>query len=488
MSYPDLVSRFWQDIAGWAVLLNIVLTLFTLLCVLNLKREPMSAIAWSLTVVVLPFVGPFLFGVFGYQSIHHPVERRLTRRRAYRMLTAPPTGEAKALDAPPAIPKRWEVLAKLASRSEGFAPTAGNAVKLFHETEPAYEAMLEAIAAATHHIHMQFFIVRPDDSGRRFIEALSAACRRGVEVRFLYDSVGSFTLPSSRLRELRRAGGRVAAFLPVLNPAYRLRINLRNHRKILIVDGRIAFSGGLNIGDEYLGKCPKFGYWRDSFFRVEGPAVESYQHVFLEDWHYGTEEVVRGEAYYPKFAALPGNSILQVVHSGPDSEYKAIRETYFAGILRGRKRIWIASPYFVPDPGLRDVLVFAGRAGVDVRFLSLFRPDKWAPFLAARYYWTDLLAAGVKVYQYARGMMHSKYVLVDGEWGSMGTANMDNRSLYLNYEVNCLVYDPAVVADMEGAFLKDLEWSVRLDAKVYASRPVAARLAENAARLLSPVL
>jgi cardiolipin synthase A/B len=179
---------------------------------------------------------------------------------------------------------------------------------------------------------------------------------------------------------------------------------------------------------------------------------------------------------------------VQVVHSGPDSEYKAIRETYFAGILRGRKRVWIASPYFVPDPGLRDALILAGRAGVDVRFLGLFRPDKWIPFLAARFYWTDLLAAGVKVYQYSRGMMHSKFMLIDGEWASVGTANTDNRSLYLNYEVNCLVYDPAVVAELEAAFLRDLEWSVRLDPGIYAARPLAAKLAENAARLMSPVL
>ncbi|HJZ57485.1 MAG TPA: phospholipase D-like domain-containing protein, partial [Gemmataceae bacterium] len=208
----------------------------------------------------------------------------------------------------------------------------------------------------------------------------------------------------------------------------------------------------------------------------------------LEDWYFAAEEAVTGKEYYPRIAELPGRSPVQVVHSGPDTEYKAIRETYFAGILRGRKRVWIASPYYVPDPGLRDALVLAGRAGVDVRFLGLFRPDKWVPFLAARYYWDELLAAGVKVYQYARGMMHSKYVLVDGEWASIGTANTDNRSLFLNFEVNCLIYDAAAVAILEEQFLKDLEWSVRLDPAVFAARPLASRLAENAARLMSPVL
>jgi cardiolipin synthase len=489
MSYPDFIARFWQDIAGWAVLLNVVLTVATLLWVMHLKREPMSAIAWCLAVLMLPFLGPALFALFGYQTIHRPIEKRKRRRRAYRELAQDAPAEANPGGGSPPVdvPARWEVLARLAHHPDGFPVTAGNHLSFYQTGGPAYAAMLEAIAGAQHHVHIEFFIFRPDESGRRFIDALVAAAKRGVEVRFLYDSVGSYALSSRMLRELRAAGGKVAAFLPLLNPLYRVRINLRNHRKILVVDGRTAFTGGLNIGNEYVGESPKFGYWRDTHFRIAGPAAESLQRVFLEDWHFATNEPVRGADYYPR-APFPGTSPVQVVHSGPDSEYKAIRETYFAGILRGRKRVWIASPYFVPDAGLRDALVLAAREGVDVRFLGLFRPDKWVPFLAARYYWGDLLAAGVKVYQYARGMMHSKYVLVDGEWASVGTANTDNRSLHLNYEVNCLVYDAAAVAELEEHYLNDLEWSVRLDPGVFATRPFASRLAENAARLLSPVL
>lgn len=484
------LDRFWQDVAGWLFLLEVVITVGTLVAVLHLKREPMSAIAWSLAVILLPGLGPLLFLVFGYQTVHRPIRRRRRRKEAYRSLAAdaPPPAQPGDGAPPVAIPRRWDVLARLAHHADGYPVTAGNRVELYHHGDPAYAAMLAAVEAARHHVHIEFFIFRPDDSGRRFIAALAAAARRGVEVRFLYDSVGSFTLSARLLRDLRAAGGKLAAFLPLLNPIYRFRVNLRNHRKILVADGRVGFTGGLNIGDEYLGKVPKFGYWRDTHLRVEGPAVESLQRVFLEDWHYATEEPARGPAYYPTHAPHPGTSPVQIVHSGPDAEYKAIRETYFAGILRGRKRVWIASPYCVPDAGLRDALILAGRAGVDVRFLGLFRPDKWLPFLAARYYWSELLAAGVKVYQYTRGMMHSKYVLVDGEWASVGTANLDNRSLLLNYEVNALVYDPAVVAELEEHFLRDLEWAVRIDPDVFAHRPFVSRLAENAARLLSPVM
>jgi len=489
MSFADFLDRFWQDVAGWLFLLEVVVTAGTLVWVLHLKRNPMSAIAWSLTVLMLPLLGPVLFALFGSQTIRRPLVRRQKRRKAYRKLTADAPDDAKTGEATaePAVPPRWAVLARLAHHADGFPVTGGNALAFYHHGDPAYAAMLDAIGRAKHHVHIEFFIFRPDDSGRRFIAALVSAAKRGIEVRFLYDSVGSYALSSRLLADLQQAGGKVAAFLPLLNPLYRLRINLRNHRKILVVDGRTAFTGGLNIGDEYLGKSPKFGYWRDTHFRVDGAAVHALQQVFLEDWHFATDDPVRGAVYHPP-AESPGTSLVQVVHSGPDADYKAIRETYFAGILRGRKRVWIASPYFVPDPGLLDALVLAGRSGVDVRFLGLFRPDKWVPFLAARFYWADLLAAGVKVYQYARGMMHSKYMLVDGEWASVGTANADNRSLYLNYEVNCLLYDPAAVAELEEHYLKDLEWSVRLDPAVYATRPFAARLAENAARLMSPVL
>jgi cardiolipin synthase A/B len=306
-------------------------------------------------------------------------------------------------------------------------------------------------------------------------------------VRLLVDSMGSYNLPSRLLRGLRREGGQVASFLPIINP---LRVNLRNHRKVLVVDGHTGFAGGLNIGDEYLGKNPKFGYWRDTHFRLDGPAVGGLQHTFLEDWYFTTNEAVKGGVYFPAqvYRHTPGTTLAQVVASGPDDDFKAIRETYVAAIIRARKRVWIASPYFVPDPGLRDALLLAARSGVDVRFLGLYRPDKWLPFLAARYYWTDMLAAGVKVYQYARGMMHSKFVLVDGEWASVGSANTDNRSLYLNFELNCQFFDPAVVRELEDAYLRDLEVSVRLDPEVYATRPFIGRLAENACRLFSPVL
>jgi cardiolipin synthase len=211
------------------------------------------------------------------------------------------------------------------------------------------------------------------------------------------------------------------------------------------------------------------------------------QRVFTEDWDFAAGESLYDRCYFPA-PGTAGPFMVQVIDSGPDREQKGIREIYFAAILQAQRRVWIASPYFVPDPGLLDALCLAGYLGVDVRLLGLFHPDKWVPFFAARYYWNDVLRAGVKVYQYTKGMMHSKVVLVDDDWASVGTANMDNRSLYLNFEVNCLVYSRAAVAELEQAFERDLRVSIQLDPRVYARRPLPGRLLDNACRLMSPVL
>lgn len=473
MSFNDFIPADWQDVAGWLFLAEVLLTVGTLLAVMHLKREPQSAIAWSLLVLLVPLLGSCLFLVFGIQTVHY----RLKRHRSRRL------GKVKHR-APDEVPEPWDVLARLGQDTDGFPATGGNAVELYHVGAPAFEAMLAAVERAEHHVHAQTFIIRADATGAKFIDALCACARRGVEVRFLVDSVGSYAFPSRLLRRVRDAGGKAATFLPLRGP---LRVNLRNHRKLLIVDGHTGFCGGLNVADEYLGEHPKFGYWRDTHFRVRGPVVHGLQHTFLNDWHFTTEEAPTGARYFPNEKPT-GNALAQVVASGPDAEYKAIRETYVAAVLRARKRVWVASPYFVPDAGFRDALQLAARAGVDVRLLGLFRPDKWLPFLAARYYWTDMLAAGVKVYQYTRGMMHAKYVLADGEWASVGSANADNRSLFLNFECNCQFFDADVVTQLEDAYTNDLKDAVRLDKDVYANRPLVGRLAENAARLFSPVL
>src|SRR5262249_55661536 len=261
----------------------------------------------------------------------------------------------------------------------------------------------------------------------------------------------------------------------------------RPRRRTRVWEARERSWAGLTVGAESLGRVPPSGPGRAPPLPREAPAVADLQRVFAEDWDFAAGERLTSADYFTPPAAA-GPIRVQVIESGPDRELKGIREIYFAAILRARRRVWIASPYFVPDAGLRDALRLAGYMGIDVRLLCQYHPDKCVPQYAARYYWEEMLQAGVKVYQYTAGMMHSKVVLVDDSWASVGSANLDNRSLHLNFEVNCLFYAGEAVAELEAAYLRDLSQSIRLDRGVYARRPFAGRLLENACRLLSPVL
>jgi cardiolipin synthase len=289
------------------------------------------------------------------------------------------------------------------------------------------------------------------------------------------------------IRPLVEAGGQVCGSLPV-NPLRSLfQLNFRNHRKIVVIDGAIGFTGGMNIGDEYLGKDRYFGYWRDTFLRIDGPGVAALQRVFIEDWAFATREPLNEERYFPPLEGQ-GRHAVQVVDSGPDQEPNSLRELYFAALLEAKRRLWIASPYFVPDAGMLDALRLACLRGVDVRLLCLSRPDHFVSFYAGRYYWSDLLGYGARVYTYVRGMMHSKIVLVDDDWALVGTANLDNRSLHLNFELSCVLFSRDLIGDLVTRFERDLEESRPLDAETFERRGLAVRLVENACRLFSPIL
>jgi cardiolipin synthase A/B len=470
----------WASITGALALFNIALAAGTVFWVLTVKREPTSAIAWCLLVVFLPIFGSLFFVLFGYQSVHVPLKRK--RRHAEEFRTRPDAPESQDPQC------GYEGLAGLACRLGARPMVEGNAVELYHDGAAAFDAMIAAIRSAKHHIHMQFFIARSDESGKRFMTALAECARAGVEVRFLYDAVGSWRLHNRVLKILTEAGGKALPYLTLVNPIRRrIQINLRNHRKILVVDGKVGFTGGLNLGDEYLGRVPFFGPWRDTFVRIKGPAVHGLQRVFAEDWDFSADEELRTAKYYPTVRKT-GTAKVQVAWSGPDQDIKTIREVYFAAIMRARSRVWLATPYFVPDAGLVDSLCLAARMGRDVRVLCPFRPDKWLPHLAGRFYWAELLRAGAKVYQYTNGFLHAKVLMVDDTWSSVGSVNFDNRSLFLNFEATCLIESTEVQMELERAFLRDLESSIRLDQITFAHRPFVAKMAENACRLLSPVL
>jgi cardiolipin synthase len=474
------VFEYWPHVTILGTL-NVLALVVVIPYVLLTKKEPATAVAWVLLVLLVPLLGSMIFWLFGYNYLLSRVKRQRRQRPLLR------ERQAKARAAVADEPAEEQELASLARRYLAFPARGGNAVTLYHETSEAYAALLTAIEAAKHHIHLEFFIFRSDETGLRLLEQLTRKAKEGVQVRFLYDAMGSVHLRQRALGPLRSAGGQVFAFLPINPLRSRIQINLRNHRKIMVTDGHVAFTGGMNIGDDYLGRSPRFSYWRDTFMRVEGEAASDLQRIFCEDWDFAVHETLDQEEYYPA-GSEAGSDVVQVAASGPDQEVNTIRELYFIAFLAARERLWVASPYTIPDAGLTDALRLARRRGVDVRILTISRPDHFVSFYAGRSYWSDLLSMGVKIYLYTKGMMHSKLVLVDGKFASVGSANLDNRSLHLNFEAGCLLYNSSRVAELEAAFLRDLEESRPLLASEYERRSPLARAAENACRLVSPIL
>jgi cardiolipin synthase len=477
------LSNFWSHFTFSAVLyVAILVTVIPL--VLLTKKEPTSAVAWCLAVLLMPLVGALLFWFFGYNRVHRQI-RRKRKHHAHYQESHPPQKRGADREAP-TDPAASEI-AKQALRANAYPASGGNAVALYHDTTEAYQELLNAVSLATHHIHLEFFSIHGDESGTRLLDLLAEKARAGVQVRLLLDAVGSLYLRRRALQNLVGAGGKKAIFFPLNRLRSLVQVNMRNHRKIVVVDGRIGFTGGMNIGDSYLGKDPYFGYWRDTFVRIDGPAVAGLQRTFTEDWDFTTQEALTGPPYFPDLAAA-GDAVVQVAAAGPDQAVNCIREIYFMGMAGARQRLWIASPYFVPDQGLLDALRLACYRGADVKLLTIQRPDHYLSFYAGRYYFSELLDMGVRVHLYHKGMMHSKFMLVDGGWALVGSANLDIRSLRLDFEAGVLLHTPAQVAQMEAAFEHDLADAETLDAKSFAARSLGIRLVENACRLLAPAL
>jgi cardiolipin synthase len=476
-----MLYEYWPHLTIALSVLDFTLIAIFLPWVLLSKKDATVTVAWCLLVIFLPLLGALFFWVFGHNYLLRRVRHQRSERAGRRKHHPHPDG-------PPHHDDRGEYdLGELAERVNAYPVRRGNALTVYHETEAAFAALLDSVGEARHYIHLEYFILRSDGTGDRLLELLAQKAKEGVEVRLLFDAMGSLHLKRHTLRPLQEAGGQTASFLP-LNPLHSLiRVNLRNHRKITIVDGRVGFTGGMNIGDEYLGKNPVLGYWRDCFLRLEGPAVADLQRVFREDWEFTRRETLPEEKYAPPQPAA-GAAAVQIADSGPDQEINTIREIYFLAIVSARRRLWIASPYLVPDNGLFDALRAARYRGVDVRILTLLRPDHYISYYAGLYYAADLLEYGVQIYLYRKGMMHAKLMMVDGRWGIIGSANLDNRSLHLNFEIGCILHDAEQVAQLETAYQHDLEDAVPLDRHTLEQRSLASRALENACRLFTPIL
>lgn len=353
-----------------------------------------------------------------------------------------------------------------------------------------YGELLGLIEEARDHIHGQFFILDVDVVGKRFIHALASRARAGVRVRLLLDAVGSWRALRQIVRPLRKAGGEVAEFLPALPLHRKWSAHLRNHRKLLIGDGRAAFTGGMNIGERYMRLRAGPGLWRDSAVIIEGTAVRDLQAIFLDDWAFATEEVrPEGNLFpvLPPLAGEPADGLLQVVASGPDRAMRPIYQGVFTAFTLARTRIWIATPYFVPDEAISTCLENAALRGVDVRLIVPEKSDLKSVKLAGRSYFDDLMRAGVKIYHYLPTNLHSKVLIIDEDIGVVGSSNVDIRSFFLNFELGVFFYGRKEIDALAAGFEIDLSFSAELDPAAFGRRPRLVRLLEDTSRIFSPL-
>ncbi|MFD0960647.1 cardiolipin synthase [Paenibacillus chungangensis] len=478
-----------QNLSLLIMLLNISLAVTIIFLE---RRNATSTWAWVMVLFFIPVLGFIMYLILG---------QKIKRRKLNKLLgdnqriIEEEYGKQMAMFASRGYPfedrdfAKYQDMIYMNLLSSYALYTDNNEIEIYTDGNRKFDALLEDIAAATHHIHMVYYIVRDDALGRRLVKALAEKATQGIEVRFLYDHIGSSALPRRFFRELRAAGGREVAFFPSRIPYLNLKINYRNHRKLVIIDGKVGYIGGFNIGDEYLGLNKHFGEWRDTHLKVKGNAVLQMQAQFLMDWNLafpGKIELL--EHYFPVGGERQGHIGMQLVASGPDSEEQQIKNAYVKMIYSAERTICLQTPYFVPDESLLTSLRIAAQSGVDVRIMMPSKPDHFFVYWASRSYMGELLASGIKVYLYKRGFLHAKTLVIDSKVASVGTANLDIRSFKLNFEINAFIYDRDTSNRLMDIFRQDEKHCHLLTAEEYAARPLFQRMKESVSRLLSPIL
>jgi cardiolipin synthase len=452
------------------------------------NRHPTQTITWLVVLGSFPLVGFIFYLLFGRNYRKEKMFRKKYFLDKQAFLTVEGENDPGRMEEHGLMEEHQGKLFTLAQKLGNSPISFNTATKVLTNGDETFEQILKELKKAKHHIHLAYYIVRHDHIGQEIKKILIAKSMEGVKIRFLYDAVGSWQLSKKYINELKNAGIETVSFGPVKLPFLNNKFNFRNHRKIIVIDGNIGFVGGLNIGDEYLGRNKEIGFWRDTHLMLKGEAVRTLQLIFLQDWYYMTSHSFLTAEYLSPQLDHKKHGGVQLIAGGPDNEWSVIKNIFFSMIASAQKTVWIASPYFIPDEDIFSALKVAALSGVDVRLLVPNRPDKRIVFHASRSYFPELLEAGVKVFEYERGFMHSKIVIVDHELASIGTSNMDMRSFHLNFEVNAFLYRTNSTQELVRDYLNDLKFAKQLELKTFQKRHFGLRLLESTARLLSPLL
>ena len=451
------------------------------------NRQPAKTMAWALVIFFIPVVGIIFYLFFG---INHRRERLVSQRSLDQLAKRSMLNFVEQEDF--RVPDRQRQLVDLFINQSMSLPFKDNQIDIITDGYAFFPELLKDIAGAQHHIHLDLYIIEDDALGRMIADALMDKARQGVEVRLIYDDVGCWKVGHRFFERLRDAGVEVAPFLPVRFPSFTSKANYRDHRKIIVIDGRIGYVGGMNVALRYV-KGTGRQSWRDTMWRLTGGAVYALQRAFLVDWYFVDRTLITDRQYYPPRdhdeRSVVNNCVVQVVTSGPTAHYPEIMQGYVRTILAARRYVYIETPYFLPNEPVLFALKTAAVGGVDVRIICPLDPEAFFIDWASRSYLRELHEAGAKVYLYQAGFMHAKTMVTDDTLSTCGSTNLDIRSFENNFEVNAFVYDEGIALRMKKVFLDDQKQSVELSEVPRRSHPrFGARLLESLTRLVSPLL
>lgn len=486
----DYINTTWL---WWTITIAYVLVVFSVICVVvSENRNPVKSLAWVTVLLVVPAVGLLLYLFFGRNIQSKRIISRRNRRKLKKLIEQP-----RYTGPHPRHSQGVEQVVNLVESLQGSPFYSENTVEIFNNGTDKFNALLADIAAATDYINLQYYIIADDKIGRRVADALKERARAGVKVRLIYDSVGSFKMRRKSIKALRKAGIEAYPFFEVVFPPFGTRVNWRNHRKLVIIDGVVGYIGGMNIADRYIDGGKAFDVWRDLHLRVRGPGVSSLQQSFAVDWNFMGQPLLEQTADRSEIAGRFPDRLsqgiargvdLQLLTGGPVNLWMNLTLTFQKIIATARKTVYLQTPYFLPSEGLLHALQIAALSKVDVRIMLPRKSDsdmlRWASFS----YIQECLRAGIKVYLYEKGMLHSKALMVDEEFASIGSTNFDFRSFEHNFEANMMIYSRDFNALARQQFLEDQRDCVRITSANWRQRPALEKGLESFMRLFAPIL
>ena len=475
-----LISLEWI-FSSIFLLLYLVTIIGLSLVIIAENRNPLKTIPWVVAVLLAPGIGLLFYLFFGQDNRR----QRIISRRTYKRIMKRPHTERILQDACN-LPEEYSSLAVLLKNNNRASLLYGSRIETFTDGKSKFAALLNDLQGAKHFIHIEYYIFCDDRVGGKVRDVLIEKAHAGVKVRFLYDDVGCWNVPNTFFSEMKDAGVEVFPFLRVAFPGFTSKVNYRNHRKVVVIDGKIGYVGGMNVADRYVDGF-LWGRWRDTHFRITGKGVHGLQAAFLIDWYAMSKQFLNSRMYYPKVEVFD-DTVMQVVTSGPVGPWRTLLQGIIRIVGNARRYVYIETPYFLPTEGLNQALQIAALGGIDVRLMLPLRSDTRSTHMASRSFIEDLLSAGVKVYFYRPGFLHSKLVVCDDYVACIGSANMDFRSFEHNFEINCFIYQQDFAKQMKKMFMHDLLGCDRVLHDEWKKRPLKQKFHESFMRLFSPLL